>query len=125
MAPDGRKPVPVPGRPLVTVLVHDPALLTTANGWTRQPLRSYARLHALVRAQPEDIRGLMTTQRKAPRPVSLTLANRTPWRTQLHAYSEHRIRRYAPGATPILSCECPLYNRRYGVTLRRKSDHAP
>ena len=26
MAPDGRKPVPVPGRPLVTVLVHYPAL---------------------------------------------------------------------------------------------------
>jgi DDE_Tnp_1-associated len=56
--------------------------------------------------------GLTTTQRKPPRPVGLTLTNRASWRTQLHAYSEHRIRRYAPGATPILSCQCPLYNRR-------------
>lgn len=117
MAPDGRKPVPVPGRPLVTVLVHDPALpddrerLDTAAATQLRPSTCTgsrpARRHA----------GLTTTQRKPPRPASLTLTDRAPWRTQLHAYSEHRIRRYAPGATPILSCECPLYNRRSGALL--------
>ena len=111
MAPDSRTLVPVPGRPLVTVLVHDPALpddrerLDTAAATQLRPSTCAgsrpARRHA----------GLTTTQRKPPRPVSLTLINRAPWRTQLHAYSEHRIRRYAPGATPILSCECQLYNR--------------
>lgn len=115
MAPHGRKPVPVPGRPLVTVLVHYPALpddrerLDTAAATQLRPSTCTGSRPAQRHA------GLTTTQRKPPRPVGLTLTNRASWRTQLHAYSEHRIRRYAPGATPILSCQCPLYNRRYGT----------